>query len=172
LSATGKLAWVLILGGILGFGAAPARARELTDIAVQAGHFSALRGTEQLEIGWEVRFAPREWRLFGRKRPWTPAAGIMVTGDGAQYYYAGGRFDVELNHGWRLTPSWALGLYNRDEGKDLGGVVEFRSAVEISRRLGRFGRLGAIFYHLSNAGLYRPNPGSESLLLTYSAGLH
>jgi lipid A 3-O-deacylase len=158
--------------GILGFGAA-ARAQELAAIAVQAGHFSTLRGADQVEIGWEVRFAPRELRLLGRTLPWTPAAGAMVTGDGAQYVYAGGRFDVPLGGfwSWLLTPSCSLGLYNREDGKNLGGVLEFRSAVEISRRLGRYGRLGATFYHLSNAGLYRPNPGSESLVLTYSAGL-
>lgn len=171
MSLINKFVFVLIFGGMLGFGVAPAQARDLTDVAVQAGHFSALRGAEQPEVGWEARFAPRDWRLFGRKRPWTPALGIMVTGDGAQYYYAAGRFNVELNYEWRFTPSVALGLYNRDGGKNLGGVLQFRSGFELSRRLGKRGRLGATFYHLSSAGIYRPNPGSESLLLTYSAGL-
>jgi hypothetical protein len=47
-------------------------------------------------------------------------------------------------------------------------VIEFRSGIELSRRLGERSRLGVSFFHLSNAALYNFNPGSESLVLTYT----
>ena len=38
--------------------------------------------------------------------------------------------------GWRLTPGFAVSIYEEgSEGKDLGGPVEFRSSLELSRRL-------------------------------------
>lgn len=169
---TGKFAATIILwGAVCGLGPPPARADELTAVAIYSGQFSTLRGGGQIEIGWEFRFAPRKLELFGESLPWTPAAGAMVTSNGSQYVYVGGRLERKLSHSWVLAPSWALGYYNRQDGKNLGGPLEFRSGLELSRRLGKRGRLGATFYHLSNAGIYRPNPGSESLLLTYSTGL-
>jgi hypothetical protein len=96
--------------------------------------------------------------------------GGRATSDGALYAYAGFRFDVPLGGAWRFTPQWATGLYYYPPGgHSLGGLVEFRSGVELSRRIGSGGRVGLLFYHLSNAGFYERNPGSESLVLTYTA---
>jgi hypothetical protein len=41
----------------------------------------------------------------------------------------------------------------------------------VSYRLESGDRLGLSLYHLSNADLYHRNPGSESLVLSYTAAL-
>jgi hypothetical protein len=62
----------------------------------------------------------------------------------------------------------AAGYYERGDEKELGGSVQFRSGLELSYRLSPAHSVGAVFYHLSNAGLERPNPGSESLVLFWA----
>jgi hypothetical protein len=95
----------------------------------------------------------------------------MATGQGTLYAYAGLRADLPLEGRWMVSPNWGVGGYYFDGGRDLGGGLEFRSGVEVSYRLERGDRIGLCLYHLSNAALYKRNPGSESLALTYTAGL-
>lgn len=71
-----------------------------------------------------------------------------------------------------LTPSFAVGAYEDGDGKDLGGTLEFRSAVELSYRLDDRARLGLAFDHISNASIYDDNPGTESLVLMYAIPLN
>jgi hypothetical protein len=95
----------------------------------------------------------------------------MASSRGVIYPYAGFRVDVPVGDRWVFSPGSAAGLYYRDGGKNLGGALEFRSHVELAYRLPWDGRVGLCFYHLSNGGLFSFNPGTESLVLTYSARL-
>lgn len=163
-----RRALVLSLAGwLLAF--VPANAEQPVAIGASAGRFSALRGIPGYEVGWELRFAPRRFRWLPRAVPeLSPTAGAMATAQGSLYVYGGFRWDLPLGDAWRLTPQWATGLYYWDGGRDLGGALEFRSGIELSRRISAQSRLGLALYHLSNAGLYSRNPGTESLVLTYS----
>jgi hypothetical protein len=150
----------------------PAYAGPPVAIGATAGRFSALRGDPGYEAGWELRFAPRRFRWLPRAVPdLSPTAGAMATGQGSLYAYGGFRFDLPLGKAWTVSPQWAAGLYYWNGGRDLGGALEFRSSIELSRRITARSRFGLTLYHLSNAGLYSRNPGSESLVLTYSARL-
>lgn len=150
----------------------PANAEPPVAIGASAGRFSALRGSPGYETGWELRFAPRRFRWLPRAVPdLSPTAGAMATAQGTLYVYGGFRCDLPLGEAWSVSPQWAAGLYYFAGGRDLGGALEFRSGVELSRRIGARSRLGLTFYHLSNADFYRRNPGSESLVLTYTARL-
>ena len=100
-----------------------------------------------------------------------PTAGVMAGAQGSLYVYGGFRVDLPLGRRWIVSPGWATGLYNRSDRFDLGGPVEFRSGIEVAYRLPGGSRLGVCLYHLSNAGLFTKNPGSESLFFTVSAGL-
>jgi lipid A 3-O-deacylase len=149
--------------------AADARAGQPVAIAASAGQFSALRGVATYEAGWEMRFAPRRFRWLPRVVPaLSPTAGAIATAKGALYAYGGFRCDVPLGKAWRVSPQWATGVFYRYAGRNLGGALEFRSGLEVSRRIGPRSRLGLTFYHLSNAGLFERNPGSESLVLTFT----
>jgi len=103
-----------------------------------------------------------DWWVF------TPQFGIMATTDAAAYVYAGIRLDLFLGRRWVISPQFAPGLYHDGDGKDLGHVIEFRSAIEIAYRFDDRSRLGLSLYHLSNAGLDDNNPGTEVLTLHYS----
>lgn len=151
-------------------GAPPARAAQPTAVTASAGEFNVLNRDPLYETGWEVSFAPRRYRWLPRwMPPASPTIGGMATSRGSLYAYAGFRFDRPLGDRWMLSPQWAAGLYYTDGGRGLGGLLEFRSGIEVSRRIGARSRLGLLLYHISNAALYSRNPGSESLVLTYTS---
>jgi len=152
--------------------AAPlARAERPVGIAVSAGQFNTLEKDVSYEAGWEAQFAPRRFRLAGLSRflpAVSPAVGGLATSQGTLYVYGGFRFDLPLGAAWRIGMQEAAGLYYHDFGRNLGGSLEFRSGIELSRRLGWRSRLGVLLYHLSNAGFYGRNPGTESLVVTFT----
>ena len=150
-------------------GTPPASAADLVEgFGLSAGVFNVLNSDTSAEGGFELRLrllyegaGELEWVL-------RPAVGGMANGEGGLYGYAGFRLEIPLGERWLLVPQTAAGVYDRGDGKELGGSVQFRSGLELSCRVTEAHSLGAVFYHLSNAGLERPNPGSESLALVWS----
>lgn len=116
---------------------------------------------EDLEVGLELRWPTGIRRLAA-------VAGLSVTEKEAIYGYGGVRLAIDLGARWRLAPGFAAGLYEQGDGKDLGHVLEFRSSLELAYATSRRTRLGALFYHISNASISETNPGRNSLLLTFS----
>ncbi len=94
--------------------------------------------------------------------------GGFVTTDGGLYGYGGVFVDLSLTDNFVVRPSVAVGAYSRGSGKDLGGVVEFRTAIEAAWRFANQSRLGVEFSHISNASIYDHNPGTEILTVNYS----
>jgi lipid A 3-O-deacylase len=143
-------------------------------VSASAGKFEFLddEAVESYEMGWELRFASRRFHLLPRSLPDViPVTGTMASSRGVLYGYGGFRLEFPLGERWVLSPGSAAGLYYRGHGKNLGGALEFRTHLELSYRLPGDARLGLCVYHLSNAGLFGFNPGTESLVLTYSASL-
>ena len=141
-------------------------------VVASSGVFEPIVDGGSYEIGAELQFAPRRFRLFPERLPdLVPTAGVMAGAQGSLYVYGGFRFDFPLGERWTVSPGTAAGLYYQSDKFDLGGPLEFRTNIELAYQLPRGARLGLCFYHLSNGGLFELNPGSESLVLTYSAGL-
>lgn len=150
-------------------GPAAADAEDLVDgVALSAGVFNVLNEDRSAEAGFELRLQPL-WEGTA-DRPWLlrPAVGAMATTEEALYGYAGFRLEIPLGERFVLTPQTAAGYYERGDEKELGGSVQFRSGLELAYRLSPAHSVGAVLYHLSNAGLERPNPGSESLVVFWS----
>lgn len=142
------------------------------EVSASYGLFDGLREGDGLEAGWEVRYPARRFRLLPSWVPEViPVAGATASSRGILYGYGGVRLDLPVGERWRLSPGWATGIYYSGHGKKLGGALEFRSHIELSYGLRNGSRVGLCLYHLSNAGIFDFNPGSESLLLTYSADL-
>jgi hypothetical protein len=159
---------VLAAGPVLA--AEPSFGWQPAAVATSGGVFGIWDDRGIVEAGWEARFAPRRFRWLPRWVPDpVPVAGVMASSRGSLYGYAGFRWEIPLGGGWEVSPQWAAGLYYRDAGFDLGGALEFRSGIELTRRIGERHRIGLVLYHLSNAGLYWPNSGSESLAVTFSS---
>jgi hypothetical protein len=153
--------------------ASPWRLGAPQSVVASAGHFEPIVGDgSSNEIGAELRFAPRRLPVLPRFVPdLMPTLGVTASAQGALYAYGGLSLDVPLGERWTFTPGAGVGLLYRSYSKDLGGPLEFRSALELSYRLPNDAWIGVCLYHLSNAGFRMPNPGSESLVLTYRSGL-
>jgi hypothetical protein len=148
---------LLLIGGTPG----PARAQDPDFLTLGAGAFDYNDDATAGVISLDYLSAKR--LLFLQ-----PLGGFMVTFDGAVYGHAGLGLDIFFGRRIVATPSFSVGLYGQGDGKDLGHVVEFRSAIQLAYRFDDRSRLGVVLHHLSNAGLDDTNPGANSLLLTYS----
>ena len=101
----------------------------------------------------------------------SPITGAMLTADNSSYFYTGVQAEYTLGV-LNLTPSFAPGLYERGDGKELGHIVEFRSGLDLAYRRENGSRIGVEVHHLSNASLDENNPGTETFLFTYSIPLN
>lgn len=99
-----------------------------------------------------------------------PQLGFVANAEQGFYGYFG--LYVDLSYGAiYLTPELAAGYYRQGGGKDLGGAFAFRESVDLAYRFDRDIRLGLRVDHISNAGIYRANPGQEGAYLTLTLPL-
>jgi len=112
-----------------------------------------------------------EWRSDYTQLILTPMVGGFATTDGSLYGYGGVFVDVFLTDQFVARPSFAVGAYSDGDGKDLGGTLEFRTALELAWMFMDRSRLGVELAHMSNAGIYDHNPGMETLTVNYSIPL-
>jgi hypothetical protein len=129
-------------------------------VALGGGAFDVLpdnkkpgAGTTGLVLG-EYRFGDVLWIV-------APFIGAMGTGKGAFYGYGGFGFDITFAGKWVITPTAAVGYFEHGSGIDLGAHTEFRTGAEFDYRFDNLTRLGVGFYHISNAGIGKQNPGVE-----------
>ena len=106
----------------------------------------------------EYRFGDVLWIL-------APFVGAFGTGKGAFYGYGGFGFDINFTERLVMTPSTAVGYFQHGTGIDLGANCEFRSGAEFAYRFENLSRLGVGFYHISNAGIGKHDPGAEFVTL-------
>ena len=157
--------WIhLLLVGFLTLLGSATGAQE-TEFAASVGWYEPDRPEDALELALDVHFGPE---LFWGIRP---QAGVLATSDGSLYGFSGFRMRLPWeSERWRVDISSAIGLFEEGDGKDLGGVVEFRSGIDVIRKFANGHALGLGFYHISNAGLYDKNPGSNTLVLRWVFG--
>lgn len=140
----------------------PARAGDDPDfLAFSLGAFDVTDDETTVEGRIEYRSDLELW-IF------KPFAGVMAHGDAGFYGYAGVLIDIYWGRRIVTTLSFAPGLYERGDGKDLGSALEFRSQIELGYRFDDRSRLAVSFSHMSNASIDDRNPGTESLMLTYA----
>jgi len=151
------------LAAVLWLGAAAAgpTAAQPWTVTVNAGAGQVLDSGGGAEGGVEMVFAPF-WLGIA------PAIGGTVSDYGSSYAYLGFRRDFPVGGRVSITPFTGVGVHHGGDGIDLGGSLQFRSGLELAVGVGARQRLSLSLYHLSNAGLQRPNPGTESLIVGYS----
>ncbi|MBU2493220.1 MAG: acyloxyacyl hydrolase [Bacteroidetes bacterium] len=121
------------------------------------GKFNALeKDIGVLESGIELRANITDFLTLNQ------IIGIMTTSKMSNYFYFGLCKEIIFDS-YFITPSFAIGLYTKGRGKDLGNLLEFRSQVEISYIIKKGLRVGMSFNHISNGGFADYNPGVESL---------
>jgi lipid A 3-O-deacylase len=139
-----------------------AKAQDPSFLTFGAGAFDFMEESEHRAAQFELQYRSglKLW-IF------QPMAGVSATTDGSAYAYAGLSVDIFFGNRIVLRPSFAPGLYYEGDGKDLGSVIEFRSAAELAYRFDDRSRLGIEISHRSNAGIDEHNPGEETLMLFY-----
>ena len=75
-----------------------------------------------------------EYRHGTRYGPFKPIVGGLINTDHGFYGYLGVRIDLYLTNNIVIAPSFAPGLYEKGDGKDLGHIIEFRSGLDLSYR--------------------------------------
>jgi hypothetical protein len=150
----------VLLASLLGVGGASAQER----FSLSLGAIDAERDREAWELGFELNLPRQRWGFV-------PQVGAHVTSDESFFVLAAARRPIRLGEsGWSLEPSLGVTYYEKGDGKDLGHELEFRSGVDLLRRLPKWGLVGLGVYHLSNARLADHNPGTNSLLLRWLLG--
>ena len=96
----------------------------------------------------------------------SPIIGGFITENSAAYIYSGIEWNIDLGS-FVFTPSFAPGLYNEGNGKDLGHVLEFKTEVQLSYGASESTSFGMSYNHISNASLGTKNPGANSYMFNY-----
>jgi len=130
-------------------------------LSFAVGSFNVQRDKRTAQFQLEYKFA-KDF-LYAR-----PMIGAFMTSKSAFYTYLGIGWDLHLSKYLVMTPSFAPGVYLQGQDKNLGYPLEFRTCLELAYKFSNKARLGAQFYHLSNASISKRNPGEESLLIFYS----
>ncbi|MCH8464989.1 MAG: acyloxyacyl hydrolase [Roseinatronobacter sp.] len=102
-----------------------------------------------------------------------PVIGLSVAGNGSGWAGAGTAVTWRAQEaaGIFLRASTMAGVYRRGSGPYLGGPIQFRTALDlgVSQQGGMEFGLGVD--HRSNAGIYKTNPGRNSVYLFASMAL-
>ncbi len=151
----------LVVGVLLLCAATASAQNRRPAIQLSGGVFNVGKTPTQAEAGVELRAPIRLWRLDF-------AGGVAATEEGSYWGYLGLRRDFDASPRLVVALGLAVAGYEQGDGKDLGGSVQFRSSIDFGYRTTDRTRLGLTVHHLSNAGLEEFNPGSNSVLLTYS----
>ncbi|MCE9613424.1 MAG: acyloxyacyl hydrolase [Lentisphaerae bacterium] len=116
---------------------------------------------------------PTGWRRawdsgWALEADWMVAAGILSDGEHDPVMAAAGprlsgvhRCGLVAGIGWKPTLISEHYLGNRS----LGGALQFGSEARLGWRFGDCLEAGLAFEHVSNGGLYTPNPGLNQFLL-------
>ena len=97
-----------------------------------------------------------------------PLVSYFANTDSSFYICGGVGYDIFIGKRFVVTPSFAPGWYHQGDGRRLGFPLNFRSAIEAAVVLGNKGRIGAQFFHISNARMLLRNPGADSLVFFYA----
>lgn len=135
-----------------------------------AGNYISFRGGEFDVLDENHEFVGLEWQGDERALDlqFRPLVGVMVDSEKDVYGYGGVGLELPVAEGVAVMPSFSVGAYHDDGDMDLGGVLEFRSAIEGSVEMSDKTRVGLEISHISNAGVHDFNPGTETLAITWN----
>lgn len=95
-----------------------------------------------------------------------PGGGIARAACGATYLHVNFRKAFWLSDRWGLLHYFGPGYFIESEHLRLGHALQFRSGLELVYRTPRDTQVAFGIAHLSNAGIGRLNPGTETLAFT------
>jgi lipid A 3-O-deacylase len=107
--------------------------------------------------------------LGHRNGPFGHAAGISMSSRDALWAGVGQTYIASIDKSPVMVELHAMtGLYSVGNGHDLGGLIAFRSGVDLVYETGGGVRYALSYDHRSHMGIYPDNPGVESVQLAVS----
>ena len=146
------IARVWILLALVSLPVAPQEPRSL---AVSLGVFNVNKSPTPIEAGIEYRHPTGVWKMAA-------VGGAYANADAAIWGFGGLRRDFRLAERWWVTPAFGVALYSQGDSKNLGGPVEFRSAIELGREFRDRSRIALAFSSADRAGSTRLSSSSSS----------
>jgi hypothetical protein len=119
--------------------------------------------------------AEAQLRYIGEPLFWNlqPVLGVSMARGGSGWIGAGSAYTWRPNKDELFVRFTSMvGIYKRGNGANLGGPIQFRNGLDLGFSTASGMEYGIGFEHLSNAGLYRPNPGINTAYLFASFALH
>lgn len=108
-----------------------------------------------------------------KRGPFGEAAGLSVGENGEVWVGYGSTYTHHFGRSGLYTELHAItGLYFDNGGFDLGGLIEFRSGIELGYEAKQGWRAALTYDHRSNAGIYDDNPGIETVQFKVSIPLN
>lgn len=107
-------------------------------------------------------------RYIGPRAFWElqPLVGVSFAGNNSGFVGAGAAYTLRAHDSGLFARFGAMaGIHKRGSGRDLGGPVQFRTSLDIGMTARNGTEFGIGVDHRSNAGLYRPNPGLNTVYL-------
>ena len=138
------------------------------DISFYTGTFDLLdkEGDDQTTLFGIEHKNPDLFRdtFLGKFKPIT---GAFITGKSSVYLYTG----IEGQYGigpLKILPSFSPGYYEKGNGKDLGGILEFKSEIKLDFDFFADTKLGYSYSHISNNDWGDTNPGTDNQQIIFS----
>jgi hypothetical protein len=135
-------------------------------ITITAGKIAAFNPGKRSNIfGIEYRGKNfSKWNLI-------PTVGYLRNSHYIQFLHLDLKHDWQLNKKIVFTLGLGTGVFDSNDNIDLGNPIEFKSSFELTYRFKKGIRLGIEAYHISNSKLSNINPGTESIVLSFSLPL-
>lgn len=138
-------------------------------LCAQEGRLIGVLGQDTSSKSAEVQLRylapPAVWKL-------QPLFGLSVSENGSGWAGLGSGLTWGADKaGPFLRVSFMAGLYRAGSGPDLGGALQFRSALDLGYLANNNMEYGVGVDHRSNAGLNRRNPGLDTAYLFVTVAL-
>ncbi len=111
--------------------------------------------------------------LGHKNGPLGHAIGLSLSGRGETWFGAGQSYIAGVeDYGLKIEFHAMTGLYDKGSGHDLGGRLAFRSGVDLIYEKTGGLRYAVSYDHRSNMGIYKENPGIETIQFAVSFPLY
>ena len=118
------------------------------------------------EAGPEAYF---RYDLDHRNGPFGHAVGVSISSRQEAWFGVGQTYLIEPHRSPFKAEFHAMtGLYDKGLGHDLGGRIAFRSGLDLIYETHNNVRLALSYDHRSHIGIYRENPGMETVQFVVS----
>jgi hypothetical protein len=169
----GTLAVLFIVAGLtdMGVNHCPTGCLQQSEAAPRFNIQAADVIFQEDRIGQEIYVGYDSGQSYG---PFAMTYGASSTADGDLWIGVGAKWTSK-----KLTPgpffvelSLIPGLYAQGDGPDIGGALQFRSALGAGYEFANGDTLAVLFDHRSNADIESTNPGLETFGIRYAFAIN